>query len=155
MENASKALIIAGAILLSILIIVLGIYFFNQSSNSARSAQDSWNDMDVQAFNSQLRMYMGNKVYGFQAKELIQKVISLNKQFPDDVSSCIYVNVYYSSNPSDKSTHKWKVKDLRKLSDTISDKSFYKVYVTSCTSSDRKGGYLSNGYIGCISIKKF
>ena len=31
MENASKALIIAGAILLAILIIALGVFIFNQS----------------------------------------------------------------------------------------------------------------------------
>ena len=37
MENASKALIIAGAILLSILIIAIGMYIFNSSSNSGKS----------------------------------------------------------------------------------------------------------------------
>ena len=35
MENASKALIIAGSILLSILIIALGMYIFSTSSSTA------------------------------------------------------------------------------------------------------------------------
>lgn len=32
MENASKALIIAGSIILAVLIIILGMYFYNQAS---------------------------------------------------------------------------------------------------------------------------
>ena len=39
MENASKALIIAGAILLSILLISLGIMIFNNASNVANGQQ--------------------------------------------------------------------------------------------------------------------
>ena len=38
MENASKALIIAGAILLSILIIAIGMYIYNSSTNSITNA---------------------------------------------------------------------------------------------------------------------
>ena len=36
MENASKALIIAGAIILSILIIALGMYIYQQASGAAQ-----------------------------------------------------------------------------------------------------------------------
>ena len=49
MENASKALIIAGAILLSILIIALGIFVFNQAKNATNT--DSLEDMNVSTFN--------------------------------------------------------------------------------------------------------
>lgn len=38
MENASKALIIAGAILLSVLIISLGIMVYNNAKNTVGSA---------------------------------------------------------------------------------------------------------------------
>ena len=41
MENASKALIIAGAILISILLISLGIVMFNASKGTTRSSKGS------------------------------------------------------------------------------------------------------------------
>jgi flagellar basal body-associated protein FliL len=45
MENASKALIIAGAILISILLISLGIVMFNASKGTTDKAQETSNVM--------------------------------------------------------------------------------------------------------------
>lgn len=46
MENASKALIIAGAILISILLISLGIIMFNASKGTTDQANDTANAME-------------------------------------------------------------------------------------------------------------
>lgn len=46
MENASKALIIAGAILISILLISLGIIMFNQSKSTTDQASGTANAME-------------------------------------------------------------------------------------------------------------
>lgn len=46
MENASKALIIAGAILISILLISLGIVMFNASKGTTGRATDTANAME-------------------------------------------------------------------------------------------------------------
>ena len=59
MENASKALIIAGAILLSILIIGLGIFIFGQARNSLNSTNLS--EYEIQVFNSKIENYFQNK----------------------------------------------------------------------------------------------
>ena len=40
MENASKALIIAGSIILAVLIIVLGMYFYNQAVGIGKNIKD-------------------------------------------------------------------------------------------------------------------
>ena len=72
MENASKALIIAGAILVSILIVSLGVLIFNNFSESAK-------DMDkeeIAAFNSKITPYLGESISGSQVNALIQYVIS-------------------------------------------------------------------------------
>lgn len=45
MENASKALIIAGAILISILLISLGIIMFNSSKGTTDQAKETSNVM--------------------------------------------------------------------------------------------------------------
>ena len=67
MENASKALIIAGAILLSILIIGIGMYIYNQAKE--------------QIDNSAGQMYKGDRVSGSQVKQLLTKLATNAAKF--------------------------------------------------------------------------
>lgn len=76
MENASKALIIAGAILLSILIIALGVFVFNQAKSAVGNTGLS--DQEVAAFNSKFDSYEG-KQKGSSVKALINAVRNYNK----------------------------------------------------------------------------
>lgn len=80
MENASKALLIAGAILLSILIIALGIYVFNLARSSMNTNQ--LNEMEVSAFNTQFTQYEGKQL-GSNVKSLLDKVITSNNSNKD------------------------------------------------------------------------
>ena len=75
MENASKALIIAGAILLAILIISLGIMILNQAQDTINGSGMS--QADVQAFNSKFTKYEG-KQRGSVVRSLVQEVIANN-----------------------------------------------------------------------------
>ena len=77
MENASKALLIAGAILLVILIISLGLVVYNQAKESVGSA--NLNQQEIEAFNSKFTAYEGNGISGSQVNQLIQTVISSNQ----------------------------------------------------------------------------
>ena len=77
MENASKALIIAGAILISIVIISLGVFIFSKWRDTVMNN----NDIDDQArmsFNSEITPYLGKKIVGAQVNSLIQKAIAIN-----------------------------------------------------------------------------
>lgn len=75
MENASKALIIAGAILLSILIIAIGMYIYNSSQNSIYGAADQISSQEKDAFNSQWTTYDENQP-GSNVKSLIGKLVT-------------------------------------------------------------------------------
>ena len=55
MENASKALIIAGAILLSILLISLGIMIFNTAQDTTKNS--GMNQAQVASFNNKFTKY--------------------------------------------------------------------------------------------------
>lgn len=77
MENASKALIIAGAILLSILIISLGILIFSQAQDTINSVNMS--EQEVMAFNNKFTPYEGDNVRGSQVNALVQAVVSNNQ----------------------------------------------------------------------------
>lgn len=75
MENASKALIIAGAILLAIAIIGIGMYVYQNASNAVQSA-----NMDQQAittYNSEFTKYQGT-IRGSDAKSLCDIVMAHN-----------------------------------------------------------------------------
>lgn len=76
MENASKALIIAGAILLSILIISLGIMVYNNAKNAANGG--NIDKTQIQGFNSEWEGYVGNNRTADQIRSLYQAVIASN-----------------------------------------------------------------------------
>ena len=74
MENASKALIIAGAILLAILIIGLGVFIYNQASNSI--SDTGMDQVAARQFNGQFEPYINKTIDSTNAKALIDTVNS-------------------------------------------------------------------------------
>ena len=75
MENPSKALIIAGAILLAILIISLGILIYNQASGVV--GNNTMSEVDIQTFNQKFTQYVGEQ-RGSAVRSLIQQVQASN-----------------------------------------------------------------------------
>lgn len=86
MENASSALIIAGAILLSILIIAIGIYIFNSAQGTIDSSLQSMTSQEVDAFNSQFTSYQGDEVSGSNVKSLMTKLAANYGSYVDEPS---------------------------------------------------------------------
>lgn len=80
MENASKALIIAGAILLSILIIALGMNVYNSASSSAANADLS--GQEISSFNSTFESYEGRQK-GTAVRQLVTAVKASNAKNED------------------------------------------------------------------------
>ena len=72
MENASKALIIAGAILLAILLISLGIMIFTQAQDVVSGS--GMTEAQISAFNDKFLKYEGKRK-GTMVKSLIQEVL--------------------------------------------------------------------------------
>ena len=90
MENASKALIIAGAILLAILIISLGIMIYNQASGVVNN--NAMNEVDISTFNNKFTQYEGTNVRGAQVKALVQQVVTNNISNSEDASRKVKIN---------------------------------------------------------------
>ena len=80
MENASKALIIAGAILLAILIISLGILIYNQASGVV--TDNSMDEVSIQTFNNKFLQYAGDQK-GAAVRALLAQVSASNASDPD------------------------------------------------------------------------
>ena len=82
MENASKALIIAGAILLAILIISLGIMIYNQAAGVVKN--NSMTEVEVTTFNQKFEQYLGVNVRGANVNSLINAVNTNNMSTDDE-----------------------------------------------------------------------
>ena len=76
MENASKALIIAGAILVSILIVGLGVIIYNNVSGIASGT--NLDSQEITAHNSPFEGYFGDYVSGSNVKALLTQVQANN-----------------------------------------------------------------------------
>ena len=89
MENASKALIIAGAILVSILIIGLGMYLYTTASGVFDSNQ--LKEQQARTYNDQFEKYFGSKVTGSNVRALYDAVRNHNITNQSDTSLTITI----------------------------------------------------------------
>lgn len=79
MENASKALLIAGAVLIVILIIGVGMGIFQGSQGSIDAAMAKMGAQEKQIFNAQFENYAGTKK-GSQIRALYSAIIASDAQ---------------------------------------------------------------------------
>ena len=84
MENASKALIIAGAILVSIIIISLGVMIVTNVTDLIQN-QSNLSEQEIETYNQPFQAYLGTKS-GTQVRALCDKVRSHNNANVDDYS---------------------------------------------------------------------
>lgn len=82
MENASKALIIAGAILLAIAIIGVAMAVFTGVSDTILGGGDSLTAQEIQAYNQKFTTYEGDK-RGTLARNLCDSVSAHNRGAED------------------------------------------------------------------------
>ena len=157
MENAPKALLIAGAVLIVIFIISVALLIVNSISGITENSKITSESISAQMFNSQFTSYFSNTATGAQAKALIDRIIqnntSVNSSTFSPDSHHIWLNYYPTNriNIPDKITHQWKTSGLKTIYNKISNTAKYSIYATKCGSYP--DGY-HNGYIICISIMK-
>lgn len=87
MENASKALIIAGAILLSIAIIGVGMFVYNSVSKTITDSADI-SQQEIDTYNQDFLVYEGVR-NGTQVKQLCQSIRLHNTKNQADPSKQI------------------------------------------------------------------
>lgn len=78
MENATKALIMAGAILIVILIISVGLVVFRSTKGVTEAGQEGADLAAIETYNSQFTKYCGDRVKGSTVKDLINYVATYN-----------------------------------------------------------------------------
>jgi len=152
MENASKALIIAGAILISILVIGLGVFIYNQASSTVSKA--NLNSQEAQSQNQQFEAYFGTKVQPGEVKQLLS-LIRTNNITGKTADETKEIGVIYNGTlTTDMSTVtntiiSGKTYEVNVLDDSADDK-----VPSGLTSASDSGctGYYTSGYIKIITI---
>lgn len=156
MENASKALIIAGAILLTLLIIGLAMGVLNRMSGTISNA--NLNSEEAQAHNGKFTASFGNNVSAKDVKALLQ-AISANNVTADtaDELSKIFVDYKPQSGNGSEITGTAAINSVTTL---IKNGYTYKVEVFSDKTSDQAdadsttadAGYYKSGFLRRIKI---
>ena len=99
MENATKALIIAGAILISILIIALGVMVYNNASGTVSSSDMT--STEIEAFNQKFLQYMSDNMSATEVTSLISAVQANNEaEYSSGSNRYIMLTVNQVSNGS-------------------------------------------------------
>ena len=78
MENATKALLIAAAVLVAILIISLGLVVYNMASETIDSV--NFSGQEITAFNEKFTQYEGTNVRGTEVNAMLKTVLNSNMQ---------------------------------------------------------------------------
>ena len=101
MENATKALLIAAAILVAIIIISLGLSVVRQGQEAVNNADMS--EAQIEAFNSKFKSYEGTNVSTANVNALLSAVLSHN-QNEARTGDNRYVQVFDETNTLMQST---------------------------------------------------
>jgi len=99
MENATKALEIAGGVLISLLIIGLIVFFYNNVSGLKQTEENSLAEQQAIDFNKDYETYNRNDVYGSELLSLANKMHDYNYRESENKG---YIKIEMSAKFSDK-----------------------------------------------------
>ena len=83
MDNAAKALLIAGGVFLAILIMALLMYMWSTAGSLSAEAQEAKKLEQITAFNKQYEAYQRKALRGNDVASVINKVRNNNKKYPE------------------------------------------------------------------------
>lgn len=104
MENATKALLIAGVVLIAIIIISIGLYLYSMFSNQSKEYNDIISATELEKFNSKFNVFIGRT--DIRAQEIVS-VANLAKEYNDQVKIFVEMEgktkeILFSGNPAEE-----------------------------------------------------
>lgn len=136
MENASKALIIAGAILIAILLISIGIIVMNSINDPINQSEDEAKQQAIEMFNAKFTNYSGEQS-AQGVRNLINTLYSAQASSVEDYE---FEVLYVDRSAGGYRTHV----DLGRLQKMLIDSEIYTVEMLDVK---KKDGYLDRFYI--------
>ncbi len=169
MENASKALIIVGAVLIAILLIGFGVMIMNNSTSQV--SPDALNSQAAQTHNAQFNNYTGKTITAQQVKTLMN-IVTTNNVTGATADEPQKVYVYFTPEGTNSTDKTAGYKDPAKISSAVRNGYTYTVEVNNSNAyavqadettneatlqpSDKgdatAASYYTNGYLRVITI---
>jgi len=103
MENASKALLIAGSILIVILLIAMGMRVFNSTTGTTDAVEGVMSATEIAMFNNKFNQYVGKRQSIKTVKALANTIIAHNGAAKSDAEKIVLM-MYHAD--SFKDNHK-------------------------------------------------
>ena len=105
MENASKALLIAGGVLIALIIIAMFIMMLNKMSNLKNAQQEQIEIEQLAAFNAEFEAYNKKAMYGTDVITLMNKAIQNNLNVnANSLGDRRYINIKFKLKDSVQTT---------------------------------------------------
>ena len=82
MENATKALLIAGIVLIAIIMVSIAVYLYSLYSGQAKQYSETISAVELEKFNSKFNVYIGRE--NITAQEIVS-VVNLAKEYNDQI----------------------------------------------------------------------
>lgn len=95
MENASKALVMAGGVLIAIMVIATLLYAFNTFSILPESEDQSEAVKQLAEFNQQYESYNRDALYGTDLISVLNKAIDNNERYGVKYGDDMYINIRF------------------------------------------------------------
>ncbi len=143
MENASKALLIAGAILIVILIIGVGMLVFSSTTGTIDEAVKQMSSTEKDMYNQQFTQYEGTRVNGSNVKALLQKIRNNNNTNSDIDAKQVDFSFKASANAEE-------ITDISQISTAISKVNTAGTYTVKV--EDKKNGFANDGLMDTVTI---
>ena len=143
MDNASKALIMAGAILISLALVGLGVYIFSMSKDIQANTTQTMDSLAAQTTNTQLSNYAGKKTKGSNVLSLMSYVETLNAQdaFPVEIRYGTLTSYTFTASGADKTSGDRS---------SIRESSYYEIAL-----EDQLPTNAPDGYYDTVQIKAY
>ena len=132
MENASKALLIAGSILVVILLIAMGVRVLNSTSGTTDATEQAMQSTEVAMFNNKFLSYIGHNKSKSEILALLNTMISSN------ATSNKMVDVDRRYNPKGSNYSSSVSASINATSSMPSNSKFY-AYIPTTDGYDQKG----------------
>ena len=134
MENASKALLIAGAILVCIVLISVGMLIVNSTSEVTDQVGDLTSSQAAQTFNNQFSKYVG-KQKGSTVKALMESIATNNNISENDIKlTVVSGGTTLCTDATDGTTIMSKMSSIKNAS----------TYTVDITAQDTTSGYITS-----------
>lgn len=135
MENAAKALLIAGGVLLALLIISVMVYMFSQIKSLQQAQETKIEQEQIAEFNKGFETYDKKVMYGADVISVLNKAANNNTKY---IQSDYQISVLVQTKVYDESIGEMKDLDISVSGSTVSPSNYFeligKTELYKCTS---------------------